>query len=642
MTRDYRLGKWRLQRLSIAILCICSFATWARTADAGTITVMQPYKLLGPGQYYPDAEKNVWRFDDENMCWAASGANLLSWTGWADYTEDYVFQLLLNEDPLDVGALQTDAWDYWLYGKKNDGHFAGSSHKGIISEANYPQGQLYRETGRNVDNIRDGVVNMVQDGYGIGGAIWGSIHHAVTIWGYDQNTTTGDLTRVYVTDSDTWALAWLLDTWPGYIPAPNSLEYLDLTKRDNLYYITGSNNIYYDIFISNNAYLLNTYGLAPYREPLVPALSTTPAHTQSLAFGHVLVGQSVALAITAENSGDPGSWLTVECPDPNDPEFKDHNKDFEIKSDQVTVEMQYSYKPTERGGDVESITITSNGGDNTIKLVGTGVAPVVSAPTSAGAGPVRIGTSGSVSVTVTNIGDGNLSGLGAISDLNGSLTDPAATGPFAPNADGTGIALGDGESNIFTFSYTPTEHAFDTDQINLVLSNGNPSGDNSPITSNIALSGTGIGPEFEALTNASGGVSLESLLGSMAFGTLTIVNDTSDPDTGNLDDLTLLDLSILGPDASFFNVTDFIPGALLSSSETINLTVSFAPISGRPYDATIRLITDQHAAFGQAGDYFDVNVTGVGVPDPASGLVFAMGTLIILLRGARTGARSGQ
>ena len=74
---------------------------------------------------------------------------------------------------------------------------------------------------------------------------------------------------------------------------------------------------------------------------------------------------------------------------------------------------------------------------------------------STGSAPVaRIGTSSLQTVTVSNTGDGNLSGLGDSSDLHGSLG--ASTGVFA--GSGGSFDLADSSQTSFDYTFTPVAH----------------------------------------------------------------------------------------------------------------------------------------------------------------------------------------
>jgi hypothetical protein len=88
----------------------------------------------------------------------------------------------------------------------------------------------------------------------------------------------------------------------------------------------------------------------------------------------------------------------------------------------------------------------------TISLQRQGVAPVVNLDTSqTNAGNVRIGTTGSVQTTVKNVGDGNLSGLGDVSNLHGTVTQDRAYSPVPGVVQSTGWQLSSVRPGTYPF-----------------------------------------------------------------------------------------------------------------------------------------------------------------------------------------------
>src|SRR6185503_10441326 len=142
-------------------------------------------------------------------------------------------------------------------------------------------------------------------------------------------------------------------------------------------------------------------------------------------------------------------------------------------------------------------------------LTGAGVAPVQSTSHS-NAGNVLVGTSGSAVVTVTNTGDGNLSGLGAASNLNG--TAGPGGGDFSRVGTGS-VSVVDNGSATVTYTYTPGTRGADSQSITVAYTNGNS--DNTNAAQNVVqnLTGAGVAP-VQSTTHSNAGNVLVGTSGS--------------------------------------------------------------------------------------------------------------------------------
>jgi hypothetical protein len=283
----------------------------------------------------------------------------------------------------------------------------------------------------------------------------------------------------------------------------------------------------------------------------------------------------------------------------------------------------YFYAPTTRGTNTATLSFTPNAANFsgavptvTITLQGQGVAPVISLDTSqTNAGNVRVGTSGSAKITVSNSGDGNTSGAGAVSNLQGNV----GSGSGAFSGGGT-FNLQDSATQAFTYSFAPVSRGTATAGVAVNAANGSTDGGNhaqslGPVT----LSGTGVGPVYSSSTPSGGTLSFAALSGS---NTLTISNTTSDLDLGSLTGLTLLSAHLSGVDANLFSLTNFTAGMQLAKGEAFGLELDYASSDAGPHSALLTIVTDEGAAFGAAGDQFTYNLAAAGavipVPEPGS------------------------
>lgn len=384
-------------------------------------------------------------------------------------------------------------------------------------------------------------------------------------------------------------------------------------------------------FNLNSNLLFNAvnYNFAP--PTIADAVNAGPDPTFSnnnLNFGFVLVGTTGTQTAVVTNTTSPVSSLTGTFGGtPGGDEFSPDSASgpFVINTTGGTATQNYDYSPINRGTDTSSATVNTNGGNGTITMQGTGVAPVNQlSTTNINIGNVRIGTTGNGGVTVNNIGDGNLSGLGAVSNLNGSVG--GATAPEFGGAGG-GLSLPDGGSAPFNYTYTPADHGTDTDSVLAQFTNGHNSGSNQAQNVAVGISGTGVGPEFGASQPVNSTIDFGNVMLGLHTLPLMVSNVTLDSALlGNaLVGLTLLSYAITGPDAADFGLAGFTPGTVLSPGDDLNLLVQFnAMLPFGPRNATLTFFTDQNAAFGASGSSFSFNLQANVVPEPSSLVVWGL------------------
>jgi hypothetical protein len=398
-------------------------------------------------------------------------------------------------------------------------------------------------------------------------------------------------------------------------------------------------------------------------------VTSNPASGGTLNFGRTLVGStSVGMNWTLSNthvdpSGNNGGGFNGSFPGtPGGSPFSPTTSAAIVGNTAfapgyitpgTSESRMYFYAPTTRGPSTATLSFTpglalgctvtpSQNCSNfsgaaptvTITLAGQGVAPVISLDTSqTNAGNVRVGTSGSAKITVNNTGDGNTSGAGAVSNLQGSVGGAAAS--FS--GSGGTFNLQDGGTQAFTYTFVPTSRGTATAGVSVNATNGSTDGGNhaqslGPVT----LSGTGVGPVYSSSTPSGGTLSFAALSGS---NTLTISNTTSDTNLGSLTGLTLLSAHLSGADAGLFSLANFTAGMQLAAGGTFGLGLDYASSDSGPHSALLTIVTDEGAALGAAGDQFTYNLAAAGaiipgVPEPDS-LQFMLAGLVgigLLLR----------
>lgn len=238
-------------------------------------------------------------------------------------------------------------------------------------------------------------------------------------------------------------------------------------------------------------------------------------------------------------------------------------------------------------------------------------------------GPQRIGTTSELTVTASNAGPnftkvkdlsfgaaaGEFSGIAAA--FNPLFKDPSLGSDTASNH----------------YSYSPTTRGNASLNVALTSDSGSPG---------LLLTGTGVGPEFDASASLLDFGPIAGLL------PLEVANVSLDFDGGNqsLTNLTLLSAEIVGPDAELFSLVGFTPGTVLSKGQLANLLVEFAGAASGIKTATLIVHTDEGAAFGQSGASFQIALMAV-VPEPATLLLLA-GALPLLMRSAIRARRKSR
>lgn len=292
------------------------------------------------------------------------------------------------------------------------------------------------------------------------------------------------------------------------------------------------------------------------------------------------------------------------------------------------------FSPTSRGFQSANQTAVLNTGASgnetrTIAtLTGTGVAPVIATSNTLQSTAVRVGTTSSVgALAVSNTGDGNQSGAGEVSNLRGSAT---VTG--AGFSGGGGFSLADGANTPLGASFSATSRGTYTGNLALSHLNGSSNGYNQAGSANYALQTQAVSPVFSAsATDLDAGVVLAGQTGLASFDLANATTDLGLSDS--LTGLTLLGASFSGQDASLFSLgSNFMNGMVLSAGNNLSLNVLFSPTLGLAagsYFGTLNLLTDEGAAFGQAGQSYTFNLTGTvaAVPVPAAALLLGSGLL---------------
>jgi len=387
------------------------------------------------------------------------------------------------------------------------------------------------------------------------------------------------------------------------------------------------------------------------------AMSTSPANGGTLTFPKTLLGRSSTASFTVTNTSNASLQTTAggggfrgSFPPASGPFSPQTSQPFQtappvnasgsysfvlppgvVATDggQSSVSQVYTFTPTTRGPSSQTITFTPSIGffsppSSTVTLSAQGVAPVISLDSSsATAGNVRIGTTGTASLKIQNVGDGNQAGAG-LGNLTGSVG--AASGGFT--GSGGSFNLADNGNQTFNFTVVPATHGAISSTIAINATDGNSNGTNSAQQLSAALSATGVGPTLYTSQPAGSTLSFGSPQASPD--TMTVANVTTDANLGALTNLDIISATLSGTGASMFSLSGFNAGAILSKSQSANFQVSFAPTSSDSGSetATLTLVTDEGAANGVAGKTVSFALAGTATT----------ATLAAYWKGAHSGA----
>jgi hypothetical protein len=291
------------------------------------------------------------------------------------------------------------------------------------------------------------------------------------------------------------------------------------------------------------------------------------------------------------------------------------------------------------------------------------VAPVSSttaAPTTLG--PVRVGTSTTGSVTVKNIGDGNLAGADNGTTLLTNLRGNVSVSGSTAITGGGAVNLTDSSSQTYMFTYAPTARGTQSATITTAFTNGSVDGKNMASTASSTVTGTAVGPDFDAVVagkNASSGAIINGgtilfgdAVGGLTLQDLLISNLSNDAASKALTDLTLTNVTITGstefsfslsgfdsPDTGFSTSTkNAVLSNLYNGDGSGSIAIQFVNKAGTGA-AQLRIETDEGAALGGPGAIYVYNLIWT-VPEPGTIAVFGAGLLGLAISRQRRRGRA--
>jgi hypothetical protein len=318
------------------------------------------------------------------------------------------------------------------------------------------------------------------------------------------------------------------------------------------------------------------------------AVTWTPS---SIAFGNILVGQTSASKSITVSRGTITSGVTSASIAAATGVFKGNGALTASLLAGKTITSGYTFAPITKGAATKTIAVTGTNGSTTtsgtVALSGTGVAPV-GAVTTTYAGPayVLVGATNTFGITVTNSGNGNLSGTTAKNGLGQTLSNLNGSFGTLSNLTGGGgaLSLADGAKTSASYSFAPTvKGATASGNIVTSLTNGKSDGSNAAFSVNTAVSLTAVAPVSAIATDAAAVARYNNYGPTGVNATTTGVTGITVHNTGNGD----LASSSLGVqrnlNGSFGSPTDIFSGPVsgggfsLTDGTSTDVTYNFDP-----------------------------------------------------------------
>jgi centrosomal CEP192-like protein/ASPM-SPD-2-Hydin domain-containing protein len=315
--------------------------------------------------------------------------------------------------------------------------------------------------------------------------------------------------------------------------------------------------------------------------PGSPGTGVLSPNLSSLAFGNVAMGSTGTQSVTVTNTGTgavsisssmiAGAAFTVIGGNPASSLAVGQSE---------TVQIQFA--PTATGAATGTFTITSDASNSplAISLSGTGMTGggLAANPASENFGSVAVGSTGTVSITLSN------TGTSAVSITAHSIagTGFALTGWSAP------ASLNAGQTTTFTVTFAPTTAGAASGSVSVTSD-----APGSPLT--IALSGTGSQAQISA--NPA----------SVAFGNVVVGNSNSQPiklqNNGNAT-LTFSKISMAG---TGMTVTGLSTSTTIVAGGNVSFNAVFTPTAATTVNGSITLATNGTPS------PLTINLSGTGV-----------------------------
>jgi Cep192 domain 4/Abnormal spindle-like microcephaly-assoc'd, ASPM-SPD-2-Hydin/HYDIN/CFA65/VesB-like, Ig-like domain len=294
---------------------------------------------------------------------------------------------------------------------------------------------------------------------------------------------------------------------------------------------------------------------------------TLSANPTSLSFGSVQTGANSSLPETLTNTG--GVSVTISQATVTGAGFSVTGLTLPVTlTPSQSVNFSVKFAPTAAGGVSGNLAITSDASNSPLNIAlsgtGTTAGQLTPSPTSQSFGNVTVGSSKSLTQTLTNSGGSSLT----ISAASASGTGYSITGLTLP------LTLTAGQSTTFTVKFTPAAPGAVSGNVTITSNGSNP-------TLNIALSGTGI---------AAGTLSANPT--SLSFGTVQVGSSANLPETVTNTGGSTVTISQANVTGTGFSISGLTLPATLTAGQSVTFTATFTPTAAGAASGNLAVLSD--------------------------------------------------
>jgi len=294
---------------------------------------------------------------------------------------------------------------------------------------------------------------------------------------------------------------------------------------------------------------------------------TLSANPTSLSFGNVQIGSNASLSETLTNTG--GANVTISAANVTGAGLSVTGLTLPVTlTPTQTVTFSVKFAPTVAGAVSGNLAIVSDASNSplNIALSGTGVTPgqITPNPTSQSFGNVVIGSSKSLTETLTNSGGSSLT----ISAASATGSGFSITGLTLP------LTLAVGQSSTFAVKFAPTAAGAVTGNVAITSDGSNPD-------LNIALSGTGVTPGTLSANPAS-----------LSFGTVQVGSSANLSETLTNTGGSTVTISQANVTGTGFSITGLTLPTTLTAGQSVTFTATFAPVATGAVSGNLAIVSD--------------------------------------------------
>ena len=299
----------------------------------------------------------------------------------------------------------------------------------------------------------------------------------------------------------------------------------------------------------------------------VTAGTLTP-NASSLAFGSVQVGSNSSLSEILTNTG--GSTVTISQATTNGAGFSVSGPPLPVTvASNQSVTFTATFVPASAGAASGALSIVSGASNSplSVPLSGTGVAKgqLGSNPASFSFGNIQVGTSNSLTGTLTNTGGSSLT----ISAATASGTGFSVSGLALP------VTLNAGQSTSFTVHFSPTASGAVSGSVSITSNGANPN-------LSIPLTGTGVTQGTLTANPAS------LAFGSVQVGSSTNLSETLTNTGGST--VTISQANVSGAGFSISGLNSFPIN--LTANQSVTFTATFTPTSAGAASGSLSVVSN--------------------------------------------------